>query len=163
MSYAPPSSRTVRGHRFLPLGIVGMHCADACHSVTIVCIVTRSRGACRYRHSRPTELDYVTDSLIFVFQVVQRRPLDPKHELGQHTWQFGPDVGTVLQLRRTIAYAFVQQWFKVAGDGGTTNQMSGVLGRKSYRANFLSVPEAAVPDWATTFGRGVAWSSSQKL
>jgi hypothetical protein len=54
-------------------------------------------------------------------------PTASKRQLGQHTWQFGPDVGGVLQLRRTIAYAFVQQWFKVAGDGGKTNQMSGVF------------------------------------
>ena len=32
-----------------------------------------------------------------------------------------------MQLRRTIAYAFVQQWFKVGGDGRKTNQMSGVF------------------------------------
>jgi hypothetical protein len=54
-------------------------------------------------------------------------PTASKRELGQDTWQFGPDVGAVLQLRRTIAYAFVQQWFKVAGDGPKTNQMSGVF------------------------------------
>jgi hypothetical protein len=54
-------------------------------------------------------------------------PTASKRELGQDTWQFGPDVGAVLQLRRTIAYAFVQQWFKAAGDGRKTNQMSGVF------------------------------------
>jgi hypothetical protein len=30
-------------------------------------------------------------------------PTASKHQLGQHTWQFGPDVGAVLQLRHTIA------------------------------------------------------------
>jgi len=54
-------------------------------------------------------------------------PTASKRELSQDTWQFGPDVGAVLQLRRDIAYAFVQQWFKVAGDGRKTNQMSGVF------------------------------------
>jgi len=54
-------------------------------------------------------------------------PTASKHELGQDTWQFGPDVGAVLQLRRTIAYAFVQHWFKVGGGGPKTNQMNGVF------------------------------------
>jgi len=54
-------------------------------------------------------------------------PTASKRELGQDTWQLGPDVGAVLQLQHTIAYAFAQQWFKVAGDGRTTNQMSDVF------------------------------------
>jgi len=54
-------------------------------------------------------------------------PTASKSQLGQHTWQVGPDGGAVLQLRRTVAYAFVQQWFKVAGDGQKTNQMNGVF------------------------------------
>jgi hypothetical protein len=54
-------------------------------------------------------------------------PTASEPELGQDTWQFGPDVGAVLQLRRSISYAFVQQWFKIGGDGRKTNQMSGVF------------------------------------
>jgi hypothetical protein len=54
-------------------------------------------------------------------------PTASKRQLGQDTWQFGPDVGAVLQLRNVIAYAFVQQWFKVGGDGRNTNQMNSVF------------------------------------
>ena len=39
----------------------------------------------------------------------------------------GPDVGATLLGKHFIAYAFVQQWFKVGGDGRDTNQMNGVF------------------------------------
>ena len=48
-------------------------------------------------------------------------------ELGQDTWQVGPDVGATLLGKHFIAYGFVQQWFKAGGDGAKTNQMSGVF------------------------------------
>ena len=55
-------------------------------------------------------------------------PTASKRELGQDTWQFGPDVGAVLQLRRThrlcLRAAMVQDWQVTAG---STNQMSGVF------------------------------------
>jgi hypothetical protein len=54
-------------------------------------------------------------------------PTASERELGQDTWQVGPDLGAVLQLRNVIAYAFAQQWFKVGGDGRNTNQMSTVF------------------------------------
>jgi hypothetical protein len=54
-------------------------------------------------------------------------PTASERELGQDTWQLGPDLGAVLQLRNVIAYAFAQQWFKVGGHGRMTNQMSTVF------------------------------------
>jgi Putative MetA-pathway of phenol degradation len=57
----------------------------------------------------------------FVFPTASQR------ELGQDTWQFGPDAGVTLLGKHFIAYGFVQQWFKVGGDGRDTNQMNGVF------------------------------------
>jgi hypothetical protein len=54
-------------------------------------------------------------------------PTAPQRELGQDTWQVGPDVGATLLGKHFIAYGFVQQWFKVGGDGTKTNQLSGVF------------------------------------
>jgi len=54
-------------------------------------------------------------------------PTASERELGQDTWQLGPDLGAVLQLRNVIAYAFAQQWFNVGGHGRMTNQMSTVF------------------------------------
>jgi hypothetical protein len=56
-------------HGFVPLGVIPMKCADACDCVTIVCVVTRSPGACWYCHSRLTEFGQLTDPSIFVFQL----------------------------------------------------------------------------------------------
>jgi hypothetical protein len=47
--------------------------------------------------------------------------------LSQHTWQLGPDAGAVLLGKHFITYGFVQQWFKIGGDGRDTNQMSGTF------------------------------------
>jgi hypothetical protein len=47
--------------------------------------------------------------------------------LSQDTWQVGPDVGAVLLGNHFIAYGFVQQWFKIGGEGRDTNQMSGTF------------------------------------
>ena len=54
-------------------------------------------------------------------------PTASARELGQDTWQVGPDVGATLLGKHFIAYGFVQQWFKVGGDGAKTNQMNGVF------------------------------------
>jgi hypothetical protein len=54
-------------------------------------------------------------------------PTASARELGQDTWQIGPDVGATLLGKNFIAYGFVQQWFKVGGDGRDTNQMNGVF------------------------------------
>ena len=57
----------------------------------------------------------------FVFPTASQR------QLGQDTWQVGPDVGATLLGEHFIAYGFVQQWFKAGGSGAKTNQMSGVF------------------------------------
>jgi len=54
-------------------------------------------------------------------------PTASVQELGQDTWQVGPDAGATLLGKNFIAYGFVQQWFKVGGDGRDTNQMNGVF------------------------------------
>jgi hypothetical protein len=54
-------------------------------------------------------------------------PTASERALGQDTWQIGPDVGATLLGKNFLAYAFVQQWFKVGGDGRDTNQMNGVF------------------------------------
>jgi Putative MetA-pathway of phenol degradation len=62
-------------------------------------------------------------------------PTASERELGQDTWQFGPDAGVTLLGRHFIAYGFVQQWFKVGGNGPDTNQMNGVF---NYTYSFPS-------------------------
>jgi Putative MetA-pathway of phenol degradation len=62
-------------------------------------------------------------------------PTASQRELGQDTWQFGPDAGVTLLGRHFIAYGFVQQWFKVGGSGSDTNQMNGVF---NYTYSFPS-------------------------
>ena len=47
--------------------------------------------------------------------------------LSQDTWQVGPDAGAVFLGKHFISYGFVQQWFKIGGDGRDTNQMSGTF------------------------------------
>ena len=54
-------------------------------------------------------------------------PTASKDLLSQDTWQVGPDAGAVLLGNHFITYGFVQQWFKVGGDGRDTNQMSGTF------------------------------------
>ena len=54
-------------------------------------------------------------------------PTASKDLLSQDTWQVGPDAGAVLLGNHFIAYGFVQQWFKIGGEGRDTNQMSGTF------------------------------------
>ena len=54
-------------------------------------------------------------------------PTASKDLLSQDTWQLGPDAGAVLLGKHFITYAFVQQWFKIGGDGSDANQMNGVF------------------------------------
>jgi hypothetical protein len=54
-------------------------------------------------------------------------PTASKDLLSQHTWQLGPDAGAVLLGKHFITYGFLQQWFKIGGDGRDTNQMSGTF------------------------------------
>jgi hypothetical protein len=76
-------------------------------------------------------------------------PTASERALGQDTWQIGPDVGATLLGRNFIAYAFVQQWFKVGGEGRDTNQMNGVFNFTYTFANGLTLgtqPSLSV-DW----------------
>jgi hypothetical protein len=54
-------------------------------------------------------------------------PTASKDLLSQDTWQVGPDAGATLLGKHFIAYGFVQQWFKMGGDGRDTNQMNDVF------------------------------------
>jgi hypothetical protein len=89
-------------------------------------------------------------------------PTASERELGQDAWQFGPDAGVTLLGKHFIAYGFVQQWFKVGGNGRETNQMSGVF---NYTYSFengwtigtqptLSVDWKAPGDEGTVFSIG---------
>ena len=76
-------------------------------------------------------------------------PTASKDLLSQDTWQVGPDVGAVLLGKNFIAYAFVQQWFKVGGDGRDTNQMNGTFNFTYMFANGWTIgpqPHLSV-DW----------------
>ena len=76
-------------------------------------------------------------------------PTASKDLLSQDTWQVGPDAGAVLLGKHFIAYAFVQQWFKVGGDGRDTNQMNGTFNFTYLFANGWTIgtqPTLSV-DW----------------
>ena len=78
------------------------------------------------------------------------------------TWQVGPDAGAVLLGKKFISYGFLQQWFKIGGDGQDTNHMSGVFNFTYLFANgwtvgtqpTLSVNWEALEDERGTFGIG---------
>ena len=72
-------------------------------------------------------------------------PTASERELGQDTWQIGPDVGATLLGKNFIAYAFVQQWFKAGGDGRDTNQMNGVFNFTYTFANGFTDRHPAEP------------------
>ena len=87
-------------------------------------------------------------------------PTASERALGQDTWQIGPDVGATLLGKNFIAYAFVQQWFKVGGDGRDTNQMNGVFNFTYTFANGLTIgtqPNLSV-DWEARGDDRVAFS-----
>src|SRR4026209_1234372 len=65
-------------------------------------------------------------------------PTASERELGQDTWQIGPDVGATLLGKHFIASASAQQWFKVGGDGQDTNQMNGVFNFTYTLANGIT-------------------------
>ena len=82
--------------------------------------------------------------------------------LSQDTWQVGPDAGAVLLGKHFISYGFVQQWFKIGGDGRDTNQMSGTFNFTYLFENGWTIgtqPNLSV-DWEArggergTFGMG---------
>jgi hypothetical protein len=87
-------------------------------------------------------------------------PTASERELGQDTWQIGPDVGATLLGKSFIAYAFVQQWFKVGGDGRDTNQMNGVFNFTYTLANGITIgtqPSLSV-NWEAPEDNRVAFS-----
>jgi hypothetical protein len=87
-------------------------------------------------------------------------PTASQRQLGQDTWQVGPDLGVTLLGKSFIAYAFVQQWFKVGGDGRKTNQMNTVFNFTHAFANGWTVgtqPNLSV-DWEARDGDGVAFA-----
>ena len=87
-------------------------------------------------------------------------PTASERELGQDTWQIGPDVGATVLGRNFIAYAFVQQWFKVGGDGRDTNQMNGVFNFTYTLANGFTIgtqPSLSV-NWEAPEDNRVAFS-----
>ena len=92
-------------------------------------------------------------------------PTASARELGQDTWQIGPDVGATLLGKNFIAYAFVQQWFKVGGDGRDTNQMSGTFNLTYTLANGFTIgaqPHLSV-DWEAPEDNRVALSIGPQI
>ena len=92
-------------------------------------------------------------------------PTASERELGQDTWQIGPDVGATLLGKNFIAYGFVQQWFKVGGDGQDTNQMNGTFNFTYMFANGFTLgtqPNLSV-DWEAPEDNRVALSIGPQL
>jgi hypothetical protein len=89
-------------------------------------------------------------------------PTASKDLLSQDTWQVGPDGGATLLGKHFIAYGFVQQWFKIGGDGRDTNQMNDVFNFTYLFANgwTLGTQPTLSVDWKArsgergTFGMG---------
>jgi len=92
-------------------------------------------------------------------------PTASERELGQDTWQIGPDVGATLLGKNFIAYAFVQQWFMVGGDGRDTNQMNGTFNFTYTFANGFTIgtqPNLSV-DWEAPEDNRVAFSIGPQI
>ena len=51
----------------------------------------------------------------------------------------GPDAGAAFLGKNFITYAFVQQWFKVGGDGEDTNHMNGTFNFTYMLANGFTI------------------------
>jgi Putative MetA-pathway of phenol degradation len=87
-------------------------------------------------------------------------PTASQGQLGRDTWQVGPDLGVTLLGKSFIAYAFVQQWFKVGGDGRKTNQMNAVFNYTHAFANGWTIgtqPNLSV-DWEARGDDGVTFA-----
>ena len=92
-------------------------------------------------------------------------PTASKDLLSQDTWQVGPDAGAALLGKNFIAYAFVQQWFKVGGDGEDTNQMNGTFNFTYMLANGFTIgtqPNLSV-DWEAPEDNRVAFSIGPQI
>ena len=92
-------------------------------------------------------------------------PTASERELGQDTWQIGPDVGATLLGKNFIAYGFVQQWFKVGGDGTDANHMNGTFNFTYMLANGFTTgtqPNLSV-DWEAPADNRVAFSIGPQI
>ena len=92
-------------------------------------------------------------------------PTASKDLLSQDTWQVGPDAGAAFLGKNFIAYAFVQQWFKVGGDGRDANHMNGTFNFTYMLANGWTIgtqPNLAV-DWKAPEDNRVALSIGPQL
>ena len=92
-------------------------------------------------------------------------PTASKDLLSQHTWQVGPDAGAAWLGKNFIAYAFVQQWFKVGGDGGDANHMNGTFNFTYMLANGFTIgtqPNLSV-DWKAREDNRVAFSIGPQI
>ena len=92
-------------------------------------------------------------------------PTASARELGQDTWQIGPDVGATLLGKNFIAYGFVQQWFKVGGDGQDTSQLNGTFNFTYTFANGFTMgtqPNLSV-DWEAPEDNRVAFSIGPQI
>ena len=85
--------------------------------------------------------------------------------LSQDTWQVGPDAGAAFLGKNFITYAFVQQWFKVGGDGEDTNHMNGTFNFTYMLANGFTIgtqPNLSV-DWEAPEDNRVAFSIGPQI
>ena len=92
-------------------------------------------------------------------------PTASKNLLSQDTWQVGPDAGASLLGKNFIAYAFVQQWFKVGGDGEDANHMNGTFNFTYMLANGFTIgtqPNLSV-DWEAPEDKRVAFSIGPQI
>jgi hypothetical protein len=92
-------------------------------------------------------------------------PTASKDLLSQDTWQVGPDAGAAFLGKNFIAYAFVQQWFKVGGDGEDANHMNGTFNFTYMLANGFTIgtqPNLSV-DWEAREGNRVALSIGPQI
>ena len=92
-------------------------------------------------------------------------PTASKDLLSQDTWQVGPDAGASFLGKNFIAYAFVQQWFKVGGDGEDTNHMNGTFNFTYMLANGFTIgtqPNLSV-DWEAPEDNRVAFSIGPQI
>lgn len=92
-------------------------------------------------------------------------PTASKDLLSQHTWQVGPDAGATWLGKNFIAYAFVQQWFKVGGNGEDTNHLNGTFNVTYMLANGFTIgtqPNLSV-DWKALEGNRAAFSIGPQI
>ena len=92
-------------------------------------------------------------------------PTASKDLLSQHTWQVGPAAGATWLGKNFITYAFVQQWFKVGGEGRDTNHMNGTFNFTYMFANGWTLgtqPNLSV-DWKARGDDGVAFSIGPQI